>query len=225
MRDTTCKKGWRQRYNCRTRSTSPLSNQRYHHYRIVTIPRLLERLYVLPLNMGMNLPRLNMLLFFNARVVLILLQNTPSISASPPPAPPSSPFSPDQEIVHRNLGENGTGIRRNYTLPTTTPKPVVSTTMGIKMATDSGTVARNNQTGGDDTEIAITKFTDVFENFNKTLKEHNITESQNDTHMYYNSTFKIDPAYAMQYWVDMDNRSDVKVNELLSRSHRRAAVS
>lgn len=43
--------------------------------------------------------------------------------------------------------------------------------------------------------------------------------------MYYNSTFRVDQEGGAHYWVDMSNRSDVKVNEVLSRSHRRAAVS
>jgi len=47
-----------------------------------------------------------------------------------------------------------------------------------------------------------------------------------DHHEYYNSSFiSNNKMVGHQYWVDMTNRSDVHVNDMLSQSHRRAAVS
>lgn len=43
--------------------------------------------------------------------------------------------------------------------------------------------------------------------------------------MYYNSTFQTDPVVAKHYWAELNNISDVKINDLLSSSYRRAAVS
>ena len=60
---------------------------------------------------------------------------------------------------------------------------------------------------------------------NKTLHDNNVTKSEEDTHQYYNSTFSIDEKIGRQYWVDLNNHPDLQVNTLLSRSHRRAAVS
>ena len=70
-------------------------------------------------------------------------------------------------------------------------------------------------------DISISKFSDVT---NKTLSQHNITKTELDTHQYYNSTFIIDEAVGRRYWVDINKHPDLKVNHLLSQSHRRAAT-
>ncbi|KAL6431547.1 hypothetical protein ACFW04_007250 [Cataglyphis niger] len=70
-------------------------------------------------------------------------------------------------------------------------------------------------------DISISKFSDVT---NITLTQNNITKTVNDTHQYYNSTFIVDPETCKKYWVDMDNHPDLRVNHLLSQSHRRAAT-
>jgi hypothetical protein len=47
-----------------------------------------------------------------------------------------------------------------------------------------------------------------------------------DYHQYYNSSFISNNEFVgHQYWVNMTDRSDVQVNDMLSQSHRRAAVS
>jgi hypothetical protein len=47
-----------------------------------------------------------------------------------------------------------------------------------------------------------------------------------DHHQYYNSSFiSNNEMVGHQYWVNMTDRSDVQVNDMLSQSHRRAAVS
>lgn len=70
-------------------------------------------------------------------------------------------------------------------------------------------------------DISISRFSDLS---NKTLSQHNITKMEYDTHQYYNSTFIIDEAVGKKFWVDINNHPDLKVNYLLSQSHRRAAV-
>lgn len=70
-------------------------------------------------------------------------------------------------------------------------------------------------------DISIVKFSDLT---NTTLLQHNITKMENDTHQYYNSTFIVDEATGKKYWVDMDNHPDLKINYLLSQSHRRATT-
>ncbi|XP_043249298.1 plexin domain-containing protein 2 [Colletes gigas] len=76
----------------------------------------------------------------------------------------------------------------------------------------------SDTTSGD---ISISKFSDVT---NKTLSQHNITKTEYDTHQYYNSTFIINETIGRKYWVDIDSHPDLKVNHLLSQSHRRAAT-
>lgn len=70
-------------------------------------------------------------------------------------------------------------------------------------------------------DISISKFSDVT---NTTLTQNNITKTVYDTHQYYNSTFIVNDGICKKYWVDMDNHPDLRVNNLLSQSHRRAAV-
>ncbi|XP_047367717.1 plexin domain-containing protein 2 isoform X2 [Vespa velutina] len=71
--------------------------------------------------------------------------------------------------------------------------------------------------------ISITKFSDM-NAFNKSLAQNNITKTEMDAHQYYNSTFIVNESVAKGYWVDMDNHPDLRVNHLLSKSHRRATT-
>ncbi|XP_012265633.2 plexin domain-containing protein 2 isoform X1 [Athalia rosae] len=84
---------------------------------------------------------------------------------------------------------------------------------------DGGKNFTNEEQENDD--ITIDKFGDVT---NSTLSKNNITKTEEDNHQYYNSTFFVDEAAGRTFWVDMDNHPNVKVNELLSESHRRAAT-
>ncbi|XP_025152910.1 plexin domain-containing protein 2 isoform X1 [Harpegnathos saltator] len=79
----------------------------------------------------------------------------------------------------------------------------------------------DDKTESDIGDISISKFSDVTDT---TLSLNNITKTVYDTHKYYNSTFIIDPNVCKKYWVDMDNHPELKVNHLLSQSHRRAAT-
>ncbi|XP_043283105.1 plexin domain-containing protein 2 [Venturia canescens] len=90
-------------------------------------------------------------------------------------------------------------------------------------STSNKTVAgqSTNSTDGELGDITITKFSDVT---NNTLAQNNITKTEEDTHQYYNSTFFSDENIAKMYWVDIDNHPDRQVNDLLSKSHRRAAT-
>lgn len=88
--------------------------------------------------------------------------------------------------------------------------------------TEMESTDNKDDTDGNIGDISISKFSDLT---NKTLTQHNIMKTENDTHQYYNSTFIIDETVGKKYWVDIDNHPDLKVNYLLSQSHRRAAVS
>ncbi|XP_032667332.1 plexin domain-containing protein 2 [Odontomachus brunneus] len=79
----------------------------------------------------------------------------------------------------------------------------------------------DDKTESEISDISINKFSDVT---NTTLSQNNITKTVYDTHQYYNSTFIIDTDICKKYWVDMDNHPELKVNHLLSQSHRRAAT-
>lgn len=90
------------------------------------------------------------------------------------------------------------------------------------------TTARTTDVNTDVTDdlgdISISGFPNQDYN-NKTLTQHNITATQYDNHKYYNSTFIVNETLAKQYWVDLDSHPDLKINHVLSKSHRRAAVS
>ena len=90
--------------------------------------------------------------------------------------------------------------------------------------TETVVVSTENKDDSDSNigDISISKFSELS---NTTLSQHNITKMEYDTHQYYNSTFIIDEAVGKKYWVDINNHPDLKVNYLLSQSHRRAAVS
>lgn len=130
----------------------------------------------------------------------------------------------------------------------TSKKPVLSTPKNITKASvmlsrnnsNANETAESNKTSTKETQakatdenddkddsdsnigdISISKFSDWT---NKTLTQHNITTTEYDTHQYYNSTFIVDETIGKKYWVDIDNHPDLKVNLLLSQSHRRAAT-
>ncbi|CAL7952402.1 unnamed protein product [Xylocopa violacea] len=115
----------------------------------------------------------------------------------------ADPFSPSNETSNEPSESNKTATKDAETV-------VESTDKSAKEDPD-----------GNIGDISISKFSDLT---NKTLSQHNITKTEYDTHQYYNSTFIIDEAVGKRYWVDINNHSDLKVNLLLSQSHRRAAT-
>ncbi|XP_021914427.1 plexin domain-containing protein 2 isoform X2 [Zootermopsis nevadensis] len=71
--------------------------------------------------------------------------------------------------------------------------------------------------------ITIDQFSQPIDN--NTLHDHNIPKYQQDYHQYYNSSFiSNNELVGHQYWVNMTDRTDVQVNDMLSQSHRRAAT-
>ncbi|CAL1679016.1 unnamed protein product [Lasius platythorax] len=95
-------------------------------------------------------------------------------------------------------------------------------TKETELAKDATSGAENGEKSDDIGDISISKFSDM--TLNTTLTQNNITKTVYDTHQYYNSTFIIDAEICNKYWVDMDNHPDLRVNNLLSQSHRRAAT-
>ncbi|KAK0089415.1 hypothetical protein PV325_007573 [Microctonus aethiopoides] len=82
-------------------------------------------------------------------------------------------------------------------------------------------LAPNSSISSDLDDISISKFSNFT---NNTLTQNNITKTEEDTHRYYNSTFIVDESIGKSFWVDMEKHPDRKVNDLLSKSHRRAAT-
>ncbi|KAJ8980208.1 hypothetical protein NQ317_002221 [Molorchus minor] len=124
-----------------------------------------------------------------------------------------------------------TDIRKKLRINETTPKSDATSPLPIvgNVTLEPSFNNNNNYTEDDlnDREELFPSDIDTEsgeKQFNETLAHHNITRSRTDKFEYYNSSFHNDPALGHYYWVDMDNRSDVKINELLSHSHRRAAT-
>lgn len=108
----------------------------------------------------------------------------------------------------------------NLTQDNANPKvEVKSDKVDANKTTEASSMPTNSS---DFDDISISKFTDVT---NNTLTQNNITKTEEDTHQYYNSTFIVDENIGKSFWVDMDKHPNSKVNDLLSQSHRRAAVS
>ncbi|GLV39243.1 lethal (1) G0289 [Carabus blaptoides fortunei] len=136
-------------------------------------------------------------------------------------------------LMSKNLGVNGTGIRKNITKDGISQSITLSkngTSLQVGTAATNATITSNPVTNSsnqsepvdNNDDLSINDFTD--EAINKSLAQNNITRTANDTHQFYNSTLTDDPEIGQKYWVDMTNNSEVKVNELLSQSHRRAAT-
>lgn len=136
-------------------------------------------------------------------------------------------------LLTKNLGVNGTGIRKNIikegtilnvtSIPTTMLNSTKETT-SIKPATESvSVVPKTNQTVIEDDDL---NYPNPFDDYNKSMSEYNITKTKEDYHQFYNSSLNQDPEIAQKlYWVDLKNKTEVKISDLLSQSHRRAAVS
>jgi hypothetical protein len=125
------------------------------------------------------------------------------------------------DSIQKNLGVNGTGQRKNITI-----KPVLlGNETSAKIPVLQNITLTKNQTEDDDI-LSGDNFPpdEESEAFGKTLTEHHITNSTEDNHLYYNSIIRTDPEIGRHYWVDLKNQTDTKVNDLLSRSHRRAAT-
>ncbi|BET00131.1 PSI [Nesidiocoris tenuis] len=81
------------------------------------------------------------------------------------------------------------------------------------------------KTGSDSNVYSVPELTDYPKDVtNSTLKQHNITKNSDDYHVYYNSTFLINPTVGKQLWVDMSTCPNVTINDVLSKSHRRATT-
>ncbi|XP_017774361.1 PREDICTED: plexin domain-containing protein 2 [Nicrophorus vespilloides] len=134
----------------------------------------------------------------------------------PTTTPPAKTTPQDNLVLASDAVNNGTEDNMTTEKIPLPPPTYVSTEHPF---------ANNNQTGEDEEDISISKFSDSTINFNETLKQHNIKTTQTDNHKYYNSSIKTDSTTGDVYWVNMtDNMNNVKVSELLSTSHRRAAT-
>lgn len=84
------------------------------------------------------------------------------------------------QTLQKNLGENGAGICKtcNSSVPAKSTEPAAD---GQKPNSIANIIVKSNQTdsGGEDDEISISKFSEPTFSFNKTLRQHNITETHN----------------------------------------------
>ncbi|RZF45769.1 hypothetical protein LSTR_LSTR012941 [Laodelphax striatellus] len=102
-------------------------------------------------------------------------------------------------------------------VPLPNPKIIAAEFDPVSTKTSTNTLKEK-----DEDEDDIFKFTQELNN--KTYAENHITRIVQDSHIYYNSTFQVDPKMGQTYWVYMENNPNVTVHELLSQSHRRAAT-
>ncbi|XP_060516515.1 plexin domain-containing protein 2 [Cylas formicarius] len=132
----------------------------------------------------------------------------------PTETPPSEAINiTESEKFAKNLGVNGSGQRKDVSQPPHVP---------LKSDTNlSPDILHGNVVGSFD----ATLLGDLDEDdINKILAGHNITSTKMDNHLFYNSTIYVQPKIGQTYWVDLNNCSNVKVSDLLSNSHRRAAT-
>ncbi|KAF5281282.1 hypothetical protein FQA39_LY05168 [Lamprigera yunnana] len=131
--------------------------------------------------------------------------------------------------LEKNVGENGTGIRKNITevIPSTplasSQKPPLDDHLIVPITNHKHEESESNESIA---EISIDKFSEDEDSniFNKTLIHHNVSETKMDSHIYYNSTFSVDPDLVTQYWVNTENNNDLRIKSLLSNAYRRAAT-
>ncbi|XP_049796561.1 plexin domain-containing protein 1 isoform X2 [Schistocerca nitens] len=86
----------------------------------------------------------------------------------------------------------------------------------------SGTVTETEAATSADDSNDPDRYPQIFTN--QTFKSHNISRTDEDHHLYYNSTTVTDAALAHKLWMELANRKEVHVNPMLSQSHRRAST-
>ncbi|KAL1450030.1 hypothetical protein WDU94_002492 [Cyamophila willieti] len=133
--------------------------------------------------------------------------NTP-ITASPPAsnAHPSDPAPPSIS-------------NSSATAAASPQQPISSNSAHATASTPSPTGGSSSpaSVGMDDLDEYTSDIT------NKTLDEHNITSTTNDTHHYYQSSVSREEARARTLWVEL-NDTNSHMNDILSNAHRRAVT-
>ncbi|XP_011310157.1 uncharacterized protein l(1)G0289 [Fopius arisanus] len=156
--------------------------------------------------------------------------NNASNSTTPPTI--STAIAP---TVKQEDGKSGQNITATSTPPSPAKVPFVwaNETRWANATKDKGPTREDNKTtkvnltqtsdssDSDIDSITIDKFNGVT---NTTLTQNNITKTEEDNHLYYNSTFIVDESIGKSLWIDLDNHPNRQVNTLLSDSHRRAAT-
>lgn len=155
--------------------------------------------------------------------VAIVGELAPHVHGIAAPAPPEPSKVPPQ-VLH----ENATEQHAATSTPTTTVVPEKPTKKPIEKFTkkvaeiEKTTEKSTSNTTKNNEEDDIDEFPK--EITNNTLIKHNITQKQEDHHTYYTSKYMVGEAVAQHYWVDLETEEGVTVNEMLSKSHRRAAT-
>ncbi|CAG9854725.1 unnamed protein product [Phyllotreta striolata] len=127
--------------------------------------------------------------------------------------------------IPKLLGENGTGIRKDIF---TTKMPPLLRDVNITLPTNNTSVNKSVNPSNDGYHDFIIPSDidtpDGNKKFNESLTEQNITSMKTDPNLFYNTSIYNNPSIGHSYWVNLTNRLDVKINDLLSQSHRRAAT-
>lgn len=161
-------------------------------------------------------------------------------AASPPITPPATP-APPPSAAPTKKNDNHTSSHTNINVLN---HPTLNITMSTSNKANLYNTLNQNVTNG---IISVTSaprspslhttVTDILmqmqwfnfsslppEITNDMLKQNNINQTKEDSHVYYNSTRTDDPEIGKHYWVDMNNRPDVTNHSMLSHSHRRAVT-
>uniref|UniRef100_A0AAG5DUW6 PSI domain-containing protein n=1 Tax=Anopheles atroparvus TaxID=41427 RepID=A0AAG5DUW6_ANOAO len=138
------------------------------------------------------------------------------------------------------LGFNGTGQRKDYTYDGSLVPAAGSNKMQAELTTlmqsstlPAGEIATSTTESVKDNNEASTRdpISDAINidtverteaELNSTLKEHNITKTFEDNHLYYKSTWSTDKTMSEEFWKKVI--SNLTINGLLSNSHRRATT-
>ncbi|XP_052862508.1 plexin domain-containing protein 2 isoform X1 [Anopheles cruzii] len=139
------------------------------------------------------------------------------------------------------LGVNGTGQRKDYSNVSSTIGPIVGGVLkqGVETTTlsDQGVVTGSTDESSSVAGLkgfapdlstknplsdAINSSEQSEAELNSTLKEHNITKSFEDNHLYYKSMWSSDVKMSEEFWKKIT--ANLTVNRLLSNSHRRATT-
>lgn len=161
--------------------------------------------------------------------------NAPTLSSSAKQNPKTLPD--DATTTPQLLGVNGTGQRKDYSIPGATvnkaagsvllaahaPAPASTSSPNAADAKPKINVTSNPGILSPDDDDFNDKIDESDEAFNKTRDEFSKGLTQKDDYwVYYNSSSIVDPVRAKELYDSFQNHT---VSSLLSKSHRRAIVS
>ncbi|XP_076253923.1 plexin domain containing lethal (1) G0289 [Rhynchophorus ferrugineus] len=145
------------------------------------------------------------------------------VNESKPIEPSSNSSSPLIVPGQRLLGVNGTGQQKWHITQILPDATLQNVTSSVNTAVKNITLIATNEASDEASKDILTDDLPP-EDLNNALENARNMTVKTDTHVFYNSTIYNEPEVGKEFWVDMDKRTDVKVSDLLSSSHRRAAT-